>query len=211
MSKIPPNQKYVGGSIVAIASGCRALALKATIKFFPRWPIRSVVLLLIFALCTGCAETKPQYRPGSADSVQVNVPDRDPKLHRNAQAIPSTQARLRSEVRQWRGTPHKMGGTGRSGVDCSGFVQRLYRDIFNRSIPRSTALQVKSGRPVDFAHLSPGDLVFFRPPYKIRHVGIYLGKGEFAHASTSKGVMISKLSESYWRDCYWTARRYRSN
>jgi cell wall-associated NlpC family hydrolase len=83
----------------------------------------------------------------------------------------------------------------------------LYRDIFNRSIPRSTSLQVQSGRPVTLSRLRPGDLVFFKPPRKVRHVGIYLGNGEFAHTSASKGVMISELSETYWRKCYWTARR----
>lgn len=104
-----------------------------------------------------------------------------------------------------------MGGSSRNGVDCSGFVQRLYRDLFDRPIPRSTSLQVQSGRPIERAQLIPGDLVFFKPPYKVRHVGIYLGHGEFAHASTSRGVMISNLSETYWRTCYWTARRYLAN
>lgn len=101
-----------------------------------------------------------------------------------------------------------MGGNNLHGIDCSGFVQQLYRDIFGRLIPRTTALQVKSGSPVEKSRLCPGDLVFFRPPYKVRHVGIYLGRGEFAHASTSKGVMISNLTEDYWNRCYWTARRY---
>ena len=56
-------------------------------------------------------------------------------------------------------------------------------------------------------HLLPGDLVFFHPPNKIRHVGIYLGRGEFAHASTSTGVTISQMNSTYWRNAYWTARR----
>jgi cell wall-associated NlpC family hydrolase len=118
------------------------------------------------------------------------------------------EQQLRSEVRQWRGTPHHMGGESRRGIDCSGFVQRLYRDIFSRRIPRSTALQVKSGRPVGSGHLRAGDLVFFKVPGKGRHVGIYLGGSEFAHASTSKGVMISNLEDRFWRQAYWTARRY---
>ena len=101
-----------------------------------------------------------------------------------------------------------MGGTNRSGVDCSGFVQQVYRDVFHQAIPRTTALQVRSGRPVGRGRLVPGDLVFFKPPDKVRHVGIYLGAGQFAHASASRGVIISNLSEAYWQHCYWTARRY---
>jgi cell wall-associated NlpC family hydrolase len=126
----------------------------------------------------------------------------------SAPATHSIENRLRAEVRTWRATPHKMGGTSRSGVDCSGFVQQVYRDVFHQSIQRTTALQVRSGRPVESAQLRPGDLVFFKPPDKVRHVGIYLGAGEFAHASASRGVIISSLSEDYWRNCYWTARRY---
>ena len=101
-----------------------------------------------------------------------------------------------------------MGGTTRQGIDCSGFVQRMYRDILGRRIPRSTALQVKSGQPIGKNQLHAGDLVFFKVPYKGRHVGIYLGRAEFAHASTSKGVTISSLEDNFWRQSYWTARRY---
>jgi cell wall-associated NlpC family hydrolase len=118
------------------------------------------------------------------------------------------EQRIRSEVLQWEGTSHRMGGTGRHGIDCSGFVQRLYRDLFNRQIPRSTALQVQSGQGIDKAQLRPGDLVFFKIPHKGRHVGIYLGQMEFAHASTRQGVTISSLEDRYWRQSYWTARRY---
>lgn len=124
--------------------------------------------------------------------------------------LESMEQRLRSELQQWEGTPHLMGGTSQRGIDCSGFVQRLYRDIFDRKIPRSTSLQVKAGKSIDKNQLISGDLVFFRLPHKGRHVGIYLGQAQFAHASTSKGVTISSLENRYWRNSYWTARRYLS-
>jgi cell wall-associated NlpC family hydrolase len=156
----------------------------------------------------GCAGSTPQSRPGSmAPAKEAVLPDSGIVQSRPPD-IPSKESQLRAEVRRWQGTPHKMGGASRRGVDCSGFVQHLYRAVYHRSIPRSTALQVQSGRSVALNQLSPGDLIFFKPPYKIRHVGIYLGEGQFAHASASKGVMISNLSETYWRECYWTARRY---
>jgi murein DD-endopeptidase / murein LD-carboxypeptidase len=122
-------------------------------------------------------------------------------------SLPMVEVRLRAAVRQWEGTPHRMGGTRRNGIDCSGFVQRIFDDLFNIQLPRSTALQVHAGEAVSRRHLRPGDLVFFHPPHKVRHVGVYLGSGEFAHASTSKGVTISRLSTTYWRHAYWTARR----
>lgn len=117
------------------------------------------------------------------------------------------EQRLRDTVSQWNGTPHRMGGTNRSGVDCSGFVQRVYDDLFGIRLPRTTAHQVRRGIDIEDSQLRPGDLVFFLPSRTLRHVGIYLGDGQFAHASKSNGVMISRMDEPYWRRAYWTARR----
>jgi cell wall-associated NlpC family hydrolase len=164
-------------------------------KLYRLWlPIGLMVILATG--CGGTAAVQPRSHtemPGSAASG----------------ASPLEQ-QLRSEVQQWVGTPHRMGGASRKGTDCSGFVQRMYRDIFQQQIPRSTSRQVRAGQPINKKELSPGDLVFFRIPYKGPHVGIYLGRSDFAHASTSKGVMISSLREDYWRSSYWTARRYRA-
>ena len=170
-----------------------------------------VLCLILNAGVAGCAGPTPQSPPGTTASARDAVLPASGIVPPHAENLPSTETQLRAEIRKWQGTPHKLGGTSRGGVDCSGFVQHLYRAVYHQSIPRSTALQVQSGRPVALKQLSPGDLVFFKPPYKVRHVGIYLGEGQFAHASTSKGVMISNLSETYWRKCYWTARRYLPN
>jgi lipoprotein Spr/probable lipoprotein NlpC len=171
-------------------------------KYYRQWlligPMASMSsVILIAILVTGCS--------GPA-SVQT-------RPHMEKAALPangsnSLEQRLRSEVREWVGTPHRMGGETRRGIDCSGFVQRMYKDIFQHNIPRSTSQQVRAGQRVDKKQLRPGDLVFFKIPYKGRHVGIYLGRKEFAHASTSKGVMISSLGQEYWSTSYWTARRY---
>lgn len=164
-----------------------------------RWlPIGSMFLMVILAV--GCGSTASQ----QAIALQTNAGNASTAV----QAVPLEQ-QLRSEVQQWVGTPYRMGGASRKGTDCSGFVQRLYRDIFQQQIPRSTSRQVRAGQPINKKQLSPGDLVFFRIPYKGPHVGIYLGRAEFAHASTSKGVMISSIGNDYWHSSYWTARRYR--
>ena len=115
--------------------------------------------------------------------------------------------RLRQEYRRWQGTRHRLGGSGRRGIDCSGFVKAVYRDVFNIDLPRSTRLQVRTGQAVSFENLRAGDLVFFSPPSYPRHVGIYLGGFEFVHASKNKGVTVSKIDQYYWRKYYWTARR----
>jgi len=114
---------------------------------------------------------------------------------------------LRSEVHKWVGTPHRMGGTDHSGIDCSGFVQRIYRDLYGLRLPRTTSAQVQYGKKIQDRHLQTGDLVFFLPSRNVRHVGIYLGEGEFAHTSKTNGVMVSRMDDPYWRHAYWTARR----
>lgn len=117
------------------------------------------------------------------------------------------ETRILEEYRQWQGTRHRLGGTGSKGIDCSGFVREVYRDVFNIDLPRTTKEQVKRGKSVAFSELQPGDLVFFKPPTYPRHVGIFLSKSEFVHASKNNGVTVSKIDANYWGKYFWTARR----
>lgn len=108
---------------------------------------------------------------------------------------------------QWEGTAYRLGGADKRGLDCSAFVQNLYWDLYNKGLPRTTEAQAQQGYPIPPSELEPGDLVFFKTGWRNRHVGVYLGKGDFVHASTSVGVTRSSLSNDYWRDRFWTARR----
>jgi cell wall-associated NlpC family hydrolase len=114
---------------------------------------------------------------------------------------------IKREFKAWKGTRYRLGGTGRGGIDCSGFAQRLLASLFDVQLPRTTAKQVRVGHRIHRSQLAPGDLVFFRPHSAPRHVGVYIGNGEFVHASSSKGVMLSRLDSFYWRKSYWTSRR----
>lgn len=79
---------------------------------------------------------------------------------------------------------------------------------YDLDLPRTSAAQAKAGTHVDQEDLRMGDLVFFNTSGRgVSHAGIYVGNDQFAHASTSKGVRISKLSESYYKTRYVTARR----
>ena len=100
-----------------------------------------------------------------------------------------------------------MGGSSPRGVDCSGFVKAVYKNIFKMDLPRTTKAQATLGRPVKKADLHAGDLVFFKPPSYPRHVGIYLSNSEFVHASKTRGVTISRMDPYYWDKYFWTARR----
>jgi len=114
------------------------------------------------------------------------------------------QALTRSALR-FLGVPYVFGGTSTSGFDCSGFVQHVFA-MLGVGVPRTADAQYDFGRPA-VGGPRAGDLVFFDTYGGVSHVGIYLGGGEFVHASSSHGVMVSHLSESYWASRYVGARR----
>lgn len=116
---------------------------------------------------------------------------------------------LRKAIEKWLGTPYRYGGMSVSGIDCSGFTTMIFDEVYGVHLPRRAKDQYLLGRGVDAASLKQGDLVFFQLPKTraVSHVGIYLSNGQFAHASTSSGVMISSLNEDYWTKLYKGARR----
>ncbi|MFE4711954.1 C40 family peptidase [Paenibacillus sp. NPDC056722] len=117
-------------------------------------------------------------------------------------------AKIDNEVNQLIGTPYVWGGTTTAGFDCSGFILYIFNKFNAGDLPRTSQSQAKAGTAVAKEDLRVGDLVFFNTLGNgISHAGIYIGDGEFAHSSSSKGVRISKLSESYYADRYVTARR----
>jgi len=110
----------------------------------------------------------------------------------------------------FRGTRYVMGGTSRSGFDCSGFVRYILSASGGVELPRTATEQYYNGTPISRAQLQPGDLVFFKNTYKhgISHVGIYAGEGKFIHAANAhKGVRTDNLGDSYYVSHYAGARR----
>ncbi len=106
------------------------------------------------------------------------------------------------------GRPYVMGGVGSPGFDCSGFVCRVYAES-GYAIPRVSRDQAKAGEKVPLDAIAPGDLVFFAEKGRpISHVGLYLGDGELAHASTGQGrVVVARMSARWFSDRFVEARR----
>jgi murein DD-endopeptidase / murein LD-carboxypeptidase len=101
-------------------------------------------------------------------------------------------------IDEWYGTRYHMGGTTKSGIDCSAFVQAVYLTAFGMSIPRTAFEQFKVTNRISATEMKEGDLVFFNTTGGVSHVGIYVGNNKFAHASVARGVTVSDLFDPYY-------------
>lgn len=118
----------------------------------------------------------------------------------------SVSTKLVENALSLQGVPYVFGGTSRSGFDCSGYVQYVFKGS-GISLPRTSQSQFKVGTSVSRDQIQSGDLVFFTTYTSgASHVGISIGGGKFVHASNS-GVRITNLSDSYYFSRYYGARR----
>jgi cell wall-associated NlpC family hydrolase len=113
-------------------------------------------------------------------------------------------------IDEWYGTRYQLGGSGKRGIDCSALVQRLYSFVYGMDLVRTSVLQFRGSEYIaDKGKLKEGDLVFFRiHGGPVSHVGVYLKNNYFVHASSSRGVMISSLNDTYWTKYYVGGGRY---
>ncbi len=115
------------------------------------------------------------------------------------------------QVYEWIGTRYKYSGETKKGIDCSGFVSKMYDRVY--CIPlsggsRDIYSQVKENN-IKKSELKEGDILFFKiKKGQISHVGIYLGNNKFAHASVQSGVIISDLNEPYYKKYFYKAGRF---
>ena len=107
---------------------------------------------------------------------------------------------------EWKDVKYKMGGISKTGIDCSAFTQKIYKDKFGIELSRTTRTQVNEGIEVARSDLQPGDLVFFKTGKTDRHVGVYVGNGKFLHSSI-RGVQYTSLDKPFYKKNYWTSRR----
>lgn len=109
------------------------------------------------------------------------------------------------------GIDYRYGGSNpKSGLDCSGFIQYVFREAAGINLPRTSAAMSETGTAIDKQDLKPGDLVFFnsRKSKRVSHVGMYVGDDKFIHApQTGKDIEIQDLSKQYYVKHYVGARR----
>lgn len=174
-----------------------------------------IVLLILLSSCGASRKVasgnKGNYGKGSANSKILtdasdarNLQIKDNKLSDYATLLGVGVKDLRNKslynfINDWMGSPHRMGGTQKSGVDCSGFVGLLYQQVYAKSLPRNSAAMGEVVKRKYEKDLKEGDLVFFSFGGKrIDHVGIYLHNNKFIHVSSRRGVIISNINDSWY-------------
>lgn len=167
-------------------------------------PKKSPILLIAAAIasllvsCGSMKNTATVHRTGkvgdggSHDTRHFEVP----------KSLPPQSHALLAEAKKWIGTPYKYGGEDKRGVDCSGLVLNVYKSALDIKLPRNSAAQSAYCSPLGKDMLMPGDLIFFATSgskNKVSHVGIYVGDGKMIHSSASKGVIVSNISDDYYK------------
>lgn len=183
---------------------------------------KKILCVLLGVLCfymTGCGISKRATVPTSPE--QTSSPEEKPAVQtENDQPVPmamdvsstienitSIEKQLQNAHQEWQGTPYRYGGETSNGIDCSAFTQQVFQDFFDKDLPRNTRRQLQKGISIRRRSIKTGDLVFFKTGRELLHVGIFMGNGDFLHASVSSGVMISNIGERYWATRYLGARR----
>lgn len=117
---------------------------------------------------------------------------------------------ITNKLEKFIGTKYKYGGNNiKKGVDCSGLIKIIYKELFDINIPRTSRLQYKSGRFIEKDSIVVGDLLFFsyKSSKRVRHVGMYAGNNMFIHSSTRHGVIYTSIYDKYYKKAYLSARR----
>ena len=160
------------------------------------------ILGLVVSL-SSCRSAAPRldYKALARASVRLGV---DIRLEDNH--------KLYIEAAEWMGVPYRTGGESKRGTDSSGLTCQIYKKVYHTKLSRNTEGQKKESSKVAKRNLREGDLVFFtssRSGRKVAHVGIYLKDGKFIHASTSQGVIVSRLDEPYYTKHWISGGRQR--
>lgn len=203
-------------SMKPLSNGKKADASTATSKTVPTTGNKEVKFLDDISMASGSsstniAGTSNKMSSGKLQSTGNNTyPGRSSSVEKASELQLKYAILLNTEVEllqdnillehidEWYGTRYRYGGTSKSGIDCSAFVQAIYLSAFTVSLPRTARDQYRQSRIISATEMKTGDLVFFNTTGGISHVGIYLQNNKFVHASTSQGVTISDMFDPYY-------------
>ena len=195
MNTHPVHKASAKGALEFLQNGATAAVLATALLAFTTW---------------GCGSSAPRFRTGTVDVPGMAAEHKSAASHVYANLTPAgiNRDKVLLDLVGYIGVPYEYGGTTKEGIDCSGFTQRVFLNALRLKLPRSTAEQFRTGRPVPADSLMFGDLVFFNTTgVTPSHVGIYIEDDVFAHASVINGVTFSSLEAEYYRERLVGARR----
>jgi cell wall-associated NlpC family hydrolase len=159
-------------------------------------------ILLSFSSCKSTKLTKRSNPIPNASKTSSKVSSKTDKVQN-----------IINNAIDFNGTKYKYGGTTNKGMDCSGLIFVAFKKE-NIALPRVSRDMAKQGKRITLKNAKKGDLLFFKTSKnskEINHVGLIVDSNsdtiEFIHATTSKGVITSSLSEPYWKSAFIEARR----
>lgn len=162
------------------------------------------LLTCTFLVAMACAGAAP---PIAINQGQASVLE---AMSQPSTAADEAVANMLLQAISLLGVTYRFGGsTPHTGLDCSGFIQYVFKKSLNMRLPRTSKEISRLGKPIKRAELQPGDLVFFNTRgFSYSHVGIFLGEDKFIHAPRrGKNVEVASFSRSYWQSHFSGARR----
>lgn len=158
---------------------------------------------------TNNSKTEVANQTNTANNTGNKTQEKQTSANTTSQVSSSKGEQVIAYAKQYLGCKYVYGGSGPSVFDCSGFTMYVYKH-FGYSMGHSAVTQASVGTYVPRSNLQAGDLIIFnnQANKSIGHVGIYVGGGNFIHASSGSGkIIISPLSNAYYNTRYVTARR----
>jgi probable lipoprotein NlpC len=151
------------------------------------------LLLLTSVVLASCSSTKTVVKTSKRGATKID--------------------KIISNALKYKGVPYKFGGTTKRGMDCSGLVYVSYLQE-STPLPRVSRDMAKRGKKVSLKNAKKGDLLFFKTSKirnRINHVGLIISVKKnqirFIHATTSRGVITSLLSDTYWKNAFVKVKR----
>lgn len=178
------------------------------------WIFRTILKLFVLSFLAGgtvaCHSSRKTVK-GSAviPARKIDYKEMRDEVNSRDYDVPMI-GELISEAARWLGVPYRYAGNDKGGVDCSGLTSQVFLKTLNVKMPRSSREQQQWCKSIDKDNLKPGDLVFFATGSdrnRVSHVGIYIGNGDIIHASSSRGVVVSNLAETYYMMRYHSSGR----
>lgn len=175
------------------------------------YSFKCILVVCILVTGYGCRHNKDAIKTVNKPKTPVTAGSAAFKEKMGVTNKEIKENKLYSFVNDWYGTPYKYGGCEKSGVDCSCFTINLFDKVYGKKIPRTASDIYKECDKINIEKAKEGDLVFFKINSKsITHVGVYLRDKKFVHASTTKGVLVNSLTETYYQKYFYSAGKLKS-